>query len=86
MRDITRTKYSPPEVARQWGVSLHVVYSWIHSGQLRAIDVSKKRGGRARYRIDQTDLAAFEVARQITPPPPVQRRRRRTANHVIEYF
>jgi hypothetical protein len=81
----TRTKISPPELARRYGCDVHKVLSWIRSGELRAIDASTTRGGRPRFLIDLADLLVFEQSRAIQPPVPRVRRRRQDPN-VIEFF
>ncbi|MHC4404506.1 MAG: helix-turn-helix domain-containing protein [Planctomycetota bacterium] len=79
-------KLTPPQVAKRYRVNSETVIGWIKSGQLRAIDVSKNPGvGRPRYRIDPTDLIAFENRRLAVSPPKVSRRRRQ-AGSVIEFF
>ena len=70
-------KLTPPEVARLFRVDVHKVLTWIRNGELRAVNVAARLGGRPRYRIDREDLAAFERRRQVQPPPPVIRRPRR---------
>jgi Helix-turn-helix domain len=70
-------KITPPELAKQWGISPEKVLVWITSGELRAIDASTHRGQRPRYLIDVDDLAAFERSRAVTPPPVSTPRRRR---------
>ena len=82
-----RTKLSPPEVARRLGVSHEKILTWIRYGELAAIEVSTRRGGRPRYRIDIADLAVFEQRRSVagaTEGGP--RRRRRPVGDIIEFF
>ena len=77
---IEKRKVTPPELARRWGISADKISFWIVTGQLRAIDASKRRGVRPRYLIDEDDIAAFEAAREVSPPvPPVPTRRRKPA-------
>lgn len=79
-------KLTPPQLAEQWGVSPDKIIGWIRSGELRAIDISTKRGSpRPRYLVDRRDIEAFELARAVIPPAPRQRRRRRDPA-VKEYF
>jgi hypothetical protein len=74
-------------LAARYGVSPDKVLAWIRSGELRAINVSARRGGRPRYLIDVADLAAFENAREAARSEPVrQRPRRKPVEGVIEYF
>ena len=81
----SRTKMRPSEVARRWGVSTEKILVWIRSGELRAIDAATRRGGRPRYLIDITDLAAFEANRTVVAVPATRRRRRRDIG-VTKYF
>jgi hypothetical protein len=76
---------SPPDIARRYGVSAEKVMVWIRSGELRAINVATRRGGRPRWRIDHADLLAFESRRAAVPAIPQPRRRRKPVD-VIEYF
>ena len=72
------------EVAEVLAVNQAKVIGWIRSGELRAIDVSVKRGARPRWRIAPSDLAAFETSRAAVPTPKVvQRKRHRT--HFTEF-
>jgi hypothetical protein len=75
----TRTKFTPPELARRWGIDKAKVLAWIRSGELRAINVATRPTGRPRYLIDQHDVFVFEQAREVIPacPPPRVRRNRR---------
>lgn len=83
----SRRKISPPELAAMWGIGVGKILDWIHRGELRAIDVSSKQGGRPRYLIDLADVAAFETARSVQPPMPSARRnRRRRDQRVTEFF
>jgi excisionase family DNA binding protein len=81
----TRSKLTPPEVARLWGVSPDKVLAWIRAGELRAVNAATTQHGRPRYLIDRADLAAFEQRRAATPAPAAGRRRR-TPAQVIEFF
>ncbi len=74
--DQERTKITPKEVARRFGVSVDTVMAWIRSGELRAINASARHGIRSRYRIDVEDLERFELSREVAKPRPVVRRRR----------
>ncbi len=42
--DPARTKLTPPEVAKAWGISPEKVLAWIRSGELRAVNVATKLG------------------------------------------
>jgi hypothetical protein len=77
---------TPPEVARRYGVDPSKVIGWIKAGELRAIDVAQRRGGRPRYRILPADLAAFEARRAAGVTCKLTTRRRRTQPEVTQYF
>ena len=81
-----RTKLTPPEVARQWGVSIDKVLTWIRTGELRAVNLATRLSGRPRYRIDINDLRDFEQHRAVVPPPPPQRTRKKPPTDVIQFF
>jgi len=69
---------TPPQLARMIGRKVGVVYAWIHSGELRAINVAKKQGGNPRYLIREADWQEFEKKRQFQPaqvPAPARRMR-----------
>ncbi len=84
---ILRRKMSPPELAKQWGVSADKIVGFIRSGELRAIDVSSRRGSpRPRFLIDIKDIELFEVNRAVVPPAPKTKRRRKRDTTVKEFF
>lgn len=80
-----KTKLTPPELAKLWGIDVQKVLHWIKSGELRAINAATDRSGRPRYLIDISDLAAFEASRAVQPPTPRIRRQRADPN-VIQFF
>lgn len=79
------TSLSPPQIAKMLGVYVDTPRTWIRTGQLRAVDVSTKPGGRPRYRVSSDDLDVFLLRRSIHAAPKTQRRRRQ-ATDVTEYF
>ena len=83
--DQTKSKLTPPEIARRWGIGTSKVLGWIRAGELRAIDAAASPGQRPRYLVDITDLAAFENRRAVTGPTRSSRRRK-LPNSVTEYF
>ena len=84
---IERRKYSPPQVARMFGVSTTKIIGWIQSGQLTAINVADGPKNRPRYLIDRDAIAQFEKQRAVVPNPvTTQKLRRRAASGVKEYF
>lgn len=76
---------TPPQVAECYGVDVKKIVGWIKRGELRAVNVATTTGGRPRYRISPSDLAAFENARAAGPTPRIARRRRKDPG-VIEFF
>jgi hypothetical protein len=52
---------------------------------LKAINVSRRTGGRPKWRIKLEALEAFEQSRTPTPPTPKARRKNRPAD-VIEFY
>ena len=81
-----RSSYTPPEVARRLRVKPSKVLGWIRRGELRAINVAERQGGRPRWRVLAEDLAAFEAARGAQPQVRVPRRRRGDADVRVKYF
>lgn len=78
---------STTEYAKQMGVDRSTVIGWIHSGQLRAVNVATKpRGPRKRFRISAAARAEFERRREtMTAPPPPPKREARDPR-VIEFI
>lgn len=75
------------EVAAAMGVTHDVVVRWIKSGQLAALDVSSKPGGRRpHYRIPASALEAFRKSRSVAPAPKVIRQRPQKRSEVIEFY
>ena len=72
-----RTKLTPPEIAKRYGIDPGKVLTWIRSGELRAVTIATEAGRRPRYVVDALDLAAIEDRRAARPAPAVQPRRRR---------
>ena len=80
-----KTKLTPPELAKQWGIDVQKVLHWVKSGELRAVNLATRRDGRPRFAIDVSDVALFEAGRAVQPPAPRIRRRRADPN-VIQFF
>jgi len=77
---------TPPTVARELAVNVSKVLCWIRSGQLVAINVVERLGGRPRWRIAIADLEAFLASRTARPATKTTRRRRKADPQVIEFF
>lgn len=76
-RQVGRTHITPPELARQRGITADKILTWIRRGELRAINVSEG-SIRPRYLIALTDLADFDNRRAVVPPEPEPPRQPRT--------
>lgn len=87
MADELPSFLTPPAVAKMLGISAEKVHTWIRNGDLRAVNVTTKLGGRARWRIRRTDLEAFLAMRE-NPPRVVRPSRRRPPRDpdFIEYI
>ena len=77
--------HTPPAVAEGLGVDPSKVRGWVDSGELKAVNVAARLGGRPRWRIAAADLDAFLESRRSPTPVKPQRRRQRQTN-VIEFF
>jgi excisionase family DNA binding protein len=74
------------EVAARYGVSIPTVRSWIASGELRALVVSRNpRSKKPRVRVTAEALRAFEATRSPSLAP-AARRRRRENEGVTQYY
>jgi excisionase family DNA binding protein len=74
------------ELCERFAVGEHTVLGWIRSGELRALNVGRRPGGKKpRWRITAEALAAFELTRTHNPPPP-RTRRRKQLTEVIQFF
>jgi transposase len=82
---MSSTHTTPPKVAKRYGVSEDKVLGWINRGELRAINVAARLGGRPRWRIPEDAIVEFEAARSAQPSVRTTRRRRKQ-EHVIQFF
>ncbi len=85
-RNGDKTKLTPPELARLWGISPDKVLTWIRRGELRAINVATTRNGRPRYLIDIDDIRSFEARRSVVTRTTVRRGTKHKNSEVIEFF
>ncbi len=60
-------KFTPPQIAQNWGISEEKILGWIKTGELHAINAATAPNGRPRYLIDATDLEAFQTQRAVVP-------------------
>lgn len=78
--------YTVRDLCNRFSVHEQTVLAWIHSGELKAVNVGVAPGKKKpRWRITQEALAAFEALRTPTPPAPRSRRRRK-ANDVLDFI
>lgn len=86
MTTANRTYSKVPHLADDYAVSQHTVLNWIARGELEAVNVARKPGGRPSWRISREALARFEAARAATPRQAPTRTRRQKPADVIEFF
>jgi len=67
---------TPPQVAKMVGVKSDKVLYWIHSGQLQAVNLAQKEGGRPQYAVTPADLDIFKTRRSTRAAPKPRRARR----------
>lgn len=84
-RATKETRLTPSQFAKRHGVGVHKVLAWIASGELVAVDVSQRRGGRPRWSILQEHVEDFERRRQVSPVVTPRRKKRENLN-VVKYF
>jgi transposase len=77
---------TPAQLALRYGVSADKVRNWIANGELHAIDVSTRVGGRPQWAIPPEALEQFERTRSTRPAPRPVRRRKRAPPGAIEFF
>jgi hypothetical protein len=61
--------FTPPQLAKEWGVDADKILGWIRSGQSIAINMVTTTGGRPRYRISAEEAQAFQKRRSSASPP-----------------
>ena len=83
---MTTSTITPPELAKRYRVNVDKILAWIRSGELPAINIASKPGGRPRWRIRESDIELFEARRSAVAPAKKTRRRRRRSPGVIEFF
>jgi len=64
---------TPPQVAKMMGVKPDKVLRWIHMGELQAINVATKEGGRPQYAVTPAGLDIFTTRRSTQRPTKVKR-------------
>jgi hypothetical protein len=86
--DTDRRFFTPPQLAKRFGVAPEKIIGWIRRGELAAINLAAAPGGRPRYRVSLAEVLGFErrravIPRSATTPRP---RRRRRSPHVVDFF
>jgi transposase len=81
-----RFKCTVPEYAKECGVTQHTVLGWINRGELQAVNMARKLGGRPSWRISREAIDRFEAARSVTPRPATTPARRRKSPDVIQFY
>ncbi len=75
--------YSVKQIQERYRVGEHTVLGWIHSGLMRAINISRVGSSRPKWRIKEEDLEAFELSRMHLPPQPKGRRKKQIRERVF---
>jgi hypothetical protein len=82
-----KRRYTPPALAKLWGVKPDKVIGFIRRGELQAINIGTNPNGRPRFLISEEAIAAFEARRAVVPQVKVTRARRKHRDpRVIEFF
>ena len=78
--------FTPPEVAKKYGVSPDTVRRWIKGDALSAVNVGK--GTRPRYRVSADALKEFDATRpaEDVPEAPAARRRPKKADLLVTRY
>ncbi len=79
------TYHPPAAIAAALRTKVDKVYTLIGSGELQAVNIAQRRGGRPRWRISEEALQTFLRSRQSVKPAPATRRRKRPQS-VTQYF
>jgi hypothetical protein len=80
---------TPPELADRWGISPAKVLSFIRRGELTAVNLATRLGGRPRWAISAEAVAAFERRRSsaaTATPRPQRRPRAPLPANVIQFI
>lgn len=77
---------SPNALSKRLGIRPQKVLGWIARGELTAVNLAERTGGRPRWKILPEALAEFLAARQSSPPPAPAVRRRKRLTGVTQYY
>ncbi len=78
--------YGVKQFAERYRVGQHTVLAWISSGELNAVNVSRRPGGKPRWRITSEALQAFELLRSARPVEFQPRRRKKQPADVVKFY
>jgi excisionase family DNA binding protein len=74
--DNDRATYSTSDIAKHFGAANDTVLTWIHNGELAAINVARSTATRPRYRVTEEALEAFKRRRAAVTAAPAKDRNR----------
>jgi excisionase family DNA binding protein len=78
--------YSVKDLCERYAVGEHTVLAWIKSGDLLAVNVGRRIGGKVKWRITADALRAFEQLRAASQPTPAPVRRRRRSTETVKFY
>lgn len=77
------------QIAERYQVKLDTALSWIHCGDLKAINIGRKGAKRPCWRITPEALASFEQLRASGQKPddaPVMQVRKKKSENIVRYW
>jgi hypothetical protein len=77
---------TPPDIGKRLRVKAGKVLAWIRCGELVAVNLAERRGGRPRWRVSSAALDDFLAARSCRPAATPVRRRRKQPVEPIQFF
>jgi excisionase family DNA binding protein len=83
---VTNATLTPPEIAERLRVSEDKVRGWILRGELAAVNVADRLGGRPRWRVSAEALAEFQARRAALPVLKIKRRAKAAAKDFVRYY
>jgi hypothetical protein len=78
--------FTPPQIARTRRIRVGKVLDWIRRGELVAVNLAEKRGGRPRWRISPEALERFDQTRSSRRPVLTRKPRLPRSDMVTEFF
>ena len=84
-RLLVASGFSVADLCRRWKVGPDKVRGFLRRGELVAVNVAARLGGRPQWRIPYESVEAFERRRSSAPPPKLPRRRRKPTDFVDFY-